>query len=120
MQKLTLKIEKIMVIKNYHMQSCEPSKGINSWFFLVNTQCYYSLSKETYDSIIKNNYPPEKIVMGMESGQFDKSTFKNAIQNVNEIKNKYPTFAGVYDWEYLNAPPDTKDPSQWAKLMKNI
>ena len=87
------------------------------WF---NTQCYYSFSKETYDSIIKNNYPPEKIVMGMESGQFNESTFKNAIQNVNEIKNKYPTFAGVYDWEYLNAPPDTKDPSQWAKLMKNI
>jgi len=87
------------------------------WF---NTQCYYSFSKETYDSIIKNNYPPEKIVMGMESGQFNESTFKNAIQNVNEIKNKYPTFAGVYDWEYLNAPPNTKDPSQWAKLMKNI
>ena len=85
-----------------------------------NTQCYYSFSKETYDSIIKNGYPPEKIVMGMESGQFDESTFKNALQNVNEIKNKYPTFAWVYDWEYLNAPPDTKDPSQWSKLMKKI
>ena len=70
--------------------------------------------------IIKNGYPPEKIVIGMESGQFDETTFKNALENVKEIKKVYPTFGGVYDWEYLNAPPDTKDPSQWAKLMKNI
>ena len=27
---------------------------------------------------------------------------------------------GVYDWEYLNAPPDKNDPSQWAKLMKKF
>ena len=27
-------------------------------------------------------------------------------------------FAGVFDWGYLNAPPDNNDPSQWAKLMK--
>jgi len=87
------------------------------WF---NTQCYGSFSKDTYDSIIKNGYPSEKIVMGMESGQFDESTFKNALENVKEIQKTYPTFAGVYDWEYLNAPPDAKDPSQWAKLMKNI
>ena len=86
------------------------------WF---NVQCYYSFSKKTYDNIINNGYPPEKIVMGMESGQFDESTFKNALENVKEIKKAYPTFGGVYDWEYLNAPPDTKDPSQWSKLMKN-
>jgi hypothetical protein len=87
-----------------------------SWF---NTQCYNSFSEETYDSIIKNGYPPEKIVMGMESGQYDSITFQNALASVKQLKNKYPTFSGVYDWEYLNAPPDTKDPSQWAKLMKN-
>jgi len=87
------------------------------WF---NTQCYDSFSKDTYNLIIENGYSPGKVIMGMESGQFDESTFKNALQNVNEIKKEYPTFAGVYDWEYLNAPPDRKDPSQWAKLMKNI
>jgi hypothetical protein len=87
------------------------------WF---NTQCYDSYSRDTYDSIIKNGYPPEKIVMGMESGQFDDKTFKDALQNIKEIKKEYPNIGGVYDWEYLNAPPDSKDPSQWAKLMKNI
>ena len=87
------------------------------WF---NTQCYYSFSYETYDSIIKNNYPPEKIVMGMESGQFNKSNFNLALEEIKKINDKYPSISGVYDWEYLNAPPDSNDPSQWAKLMKNI
>ena len=86
------------------------------WF---NTQCYESFSENTYDLIIKNGYPPERIVMGMESGQYDNQTFQKALTSVKKIKNKYPTFSGVYDWEYLDAPPDTKDPSQWAKLMKD-
>jgi len=87
------------------------------WF---NTQCYYSFSKNTYDLIIQNGYPPEKIVMGMESGQFDEKTFSKAIHEVIKIKDEYPDFAGVFDWEYLNAPPDKNDPSQWAKLMKDL
>ena len=85
------------------------------WF---NTQCYGSFSYETYDSIIKNGYPPEKIVMGMESGQFNSETFKNALHEIQKIKYAYPKMKGVYDWEYLNAPPDKNDPSQWAKLIK--
>ena len=89
-------------------------KYIN-WF---NTQCYYSFSFETYNSIITNGYPPEKIVMGMESGQFNESTFSNALNEVKKIKNTYPDFSGIYDWEYLNAPPDNNDPSKWAQLMK--
>jgi len=87
------------------------------WF---NTQCYYSFSIDTYDSIIKNGYPPEKVVMGMESGQFDDKTFQNALDEIKKIKDKYKNFAGVYDWEYLNAPPDKDDPSQWATLMNNV
>ena len=100
---------------NYkELYQSEEGKYIH-WF---NTQCYNSFSKDTYDLIIKNGYPPEKIVMGMESGQFD--TLNGPIQEIKEIKKKYPTFAGVFDWEYLNAPPDAKDPSQWAKIMKDI
>ena len=102
---------------NYkELYESEEGKHIH-WF---NTQCYYSFSFKTYDSIIKNGYPPDKIVMGMESGQFDNSTFKNALQEVKKIKETYPNSAGVFDWEYLNAPPDSKDPSQWASLMKKI
>jgi len=87
------------------------------WF---NTQCYNSFSFDTYESIIKNGYPPEKVVMGMESGQFDESTFSKALDEVKKIKDKYPNFSGVFDWEYLNAPPDKNDPSQWSKYMKCI
>ena len=61
---------------NYkELYNSDVGKYIN-WF---NTQCYYSFSFETYDKIIKNGYPPEKIVMGMESGQFNESTFPECI-----------------------------------------
>tara|TARA_R110002072_G_scaffold162065_2_gene313786 strand:- start:20 stop:805 length:786 start_codon:yes stop_codon:yes gene_type:complete len=90
-------------------------KRIN-WF---NTQCYHAYTCETYEAIINNGYPPEKIVMGMESGQFDETTFKNALDEIKKIKDQYPTFGGVFDWEYLNAPPNKNDPSEWAVLMKN-
>ena len=69
---------------------------------------------------MNNGYPPHKIVMGMESGQFTKDTFQEALKAIKDMKSIYHDLGGVYDWEYLNAPPDTKDPSQWAKLMKEI
>ena len=95
----------------------ESSEGKHiSWF---NTQCYYSFSKNTYDIIINNGYPPEKIIMGMESGQFTKDTFQKALQEVHNTISVYPSMGGVFDWEYLNAPPDDKDPSKWAGLMKS-
>jgi hypothetical protein len=85
------------------------------WF---NVQCYNSFSFETYDNIIKNGYPSRKIVMGHESGQFDKTTFQKALNVVTQCVTTYPAMCGVYDWEYLNAPPDENDCSLWCKLMK--
>ena len=101
---------------NYKTLYHSEAGGYIHWF---NTQCYNSFSKNTYDSIVNNGYPPEKIVMGMESGQFNNETFPGAVQEIIKIKKEYPNFGGVYDWEYLNAPP-TKDPSQWSKIMKTI
>jgi hypothetical protein len=85
-----------------------------------NVQCYDSFSFETYDKIIKNGYPENKIVMGMESGQYTINTFKTALFEVKKILDIYPEMCGVYDWEYLNAPPINDDPSQWCKQMKNV
>ena len=85
-----------------------------------NVQCYDSFSFDTYKSIITNGYPPEKIVMGMESGQFTNRTFHNAINEAKKIIETYPTMCGIYDWEYLNAPPNSSDPSEWCHKMKNI
>ena len=42
-----------------------------------------------------------------------------AIKEVQTILDTYPEMAGVYDWEYLNAPPIKHDPSQWCKQMKD-
>ena len=86
------------------------------WF---NVQCYGSFSFDTYHEIIMNGYPPEKIVMGMESGQFTKDNFQQALDEVKKIQETYPAMGGVYDWEYLNAPPDEKDPSVWCQKMKH-
>ena len=87
------------------------------WF---NTQCYGTFTYETFESILQNGYPPEKIVMGMISGEFTKDNFTQAVEVVKKIYNKYPTMSGVYDWEYLNAPPNKENPSEWCHQMKQI
>ena len=79
-------------------------------------QCYESFSIDTYKAIINNGYPEEKIVMGMMSGQFSDDSF---VKVVSSIKAEYPDAGGFYDWEYLDAPPNKNDPSEWAKLIKN-
>ena len=81
-------------------------------------QCYGSFSKETYESIIRNDWQPEKIIMGMLSGQFTKDTFSDAVNCVKECLHEYPSMGGVFVWEYIDSPPDEKDPSQWCKLMR--
>jgi alkaline phosphatase D len=83
------------------------------WF---NCQCYESFSLETYKKIIDNGYPEDKITMGMMSGQFSDDSF---VKVVHDIKSSYPNVAGFYDWEYLDAPPNKDNPSEWAKLVKN-
>ena len=50
----------------------------------------------------------------MESGQ------TSFIDEIKKIKYLYPDVGGVYDWEYLNAPPDKNDPSEWARIMSKI
>ena len=81
------------------------------WF---NCQCYDSYTLETFQKMIANGYPANKIIMGMESGQ------TSFIDEIKKIKNLYPDVGGVYDWEYLNAPPDKNDPSEWARIMSKI
>jgi chitinase len=88
-----------------------------SWF---NVQCYGEFSVETYDNIIQNGYPQQKIGMGMISCDFSKNNFQEAIETVKIVSNKYPDMVGVDNWEYLDSPPDKNDPSEWAKEMKKI
>ena len=82
-----------------------------------NGQFYGSFSFDSYHATIQNGYPEEKVVMGMESGQFDKDTFNKALEEVTKIKQKYPNFGGVFNWEYCNSPPDPMIQSEWASEM---
>ena len=91
-------------------------KRIN-WF---NGQFYGSFNLNSYNSVIQNGYSPNKIVMGMESIDFDKQTFPTALNEVKEIKQKYPTFGGVYNWEYYDSPPDNTNPLEWALEMSSV
>ena len=86
------------------------------WF---NVQAYGCFNFETYDKIIKNNYPPNKIIFGMISGDFLNDNFHIALKEIAMIKKTYPTFKGCDIWELVNAPPDIDDPSKWALLLKN-
>ena len=84
-------------------------------------QCYNgSFNENMYKNIVKNGYPPDKIIMGMMSGDYGKSNFNDALSEVEKILKLYPNMAGVFDWEYLDAPPDKTNPTIWAQSFKNL
>tara|TARA_B110001450_G_C17369997_1_gene379257 strand:- start:36 stop:632 length:597 start_codon:yes stop_codon:yes gene_type:complete len=85
-----------------------------------NGQFYGSFSFDSYVTAIQNGYPPEKVVMGMESTEFTKETFVMALDEVYKIKQKYPNFGGVFNWEYFSSPPQPSIPSEWATEMYTI
>ena len=84
-----------------------------------NCQSYAEYSFDLYNAIIANNYDPSKIVFGMldQNIQYD---FPFILQCIKQIKDKYPKFGGVFIWEYFDAPPDDKDPSQWAVQINDL
>ena len=71
------------------------------------------------DDCLKQNWDNETLYVHPMYDINIPKFIKKALDEIKKIKDKYPNFSGVFDWEYLNAPPDTKDPSQWAKLMRN-
>ena len=83
-----------------------------------NGQFYGNFDVKTYDQIIQNGFPPDKLVIGMLSGEFNMSNFDNALDVVNKLSNKYPTFGGVFVWEYINSPPaGPLNPGLWSVYM---
>ena len=88
-----------------------------NWF---NGQFYGCFNYKTYKNIINNGYPVEKVVIGMISSDFNKKTFDNALKEIKKIKVEYNNFSGVFNWEYFDAPPNNKDPSEWAYQLKKL
>ena len=83
-----------------------------------NVQAYGSYTLAIFKAMVDNGYPANKLVLGMLSGQFNCDTFNDALIEIIKIKNIYPDFGGVFDWEFCNAPPDPTDPYKWAKEIK--
>ena len=83
-----------------------------------NGQFYGDYSDGAYDSVVKNGYPPEKVVMGMISFQ----DFEQNVDILKTLKKKYGTeFGGVFNWEYFDSPPDgSTDPDKWAEIMDSV
>lgn len=81
-----------------------------------NGQFYGDFSLNSYDIIMENGYPQEKVVMGMLSGDID---MKDACSIISNVKKKYPNFGGVFVWEYCNAPPDPNHHEKWSEQIYN-
>ena len=86
----------------------------------LNVQAYGSYTLAIFRAMVENGYPANKLVMGMLSGQFNSDTFNDALIEIIKIKNIYPDFGGVFDWEYWNAPPDSLDSYKWAQKIKIV
>ena len=50
----------------------------------------------------------------------DYTDFTESMTEIKKVKDKYNDMKGVFVWEYIQAPPDKKDPSEWCKIMKGI
>jgi len=93
---------------------------IGKYISSFHVQAYGSFSFETFDRMVKNGYPENKLIIGMLSGMFNKDTFHLALAEVDKIKVQYPNMGGVFDWEYLDAPPNSNSPGEWANDMSKI
>ena len=80
---------------------------IGNYIDYFNVQCYYDYSADTFDNIINNGYPPEKINMGMMSYQFN----KKIPPMIKKLRVKYPKFGGIFDWELNDSV------KEWNNLM---
>ena len=73
--------------------------------------------------VIDDNLDIRKLISGILEekgfGVREAANYDQALDEIKKIKDKYPDFSGVFDWEYINAPPDKNDPSQWSRLIKN-
>ena len=76
-----------------------------------NGQFYSDYSCNAYDSVVKNGYDSEMVIMGALAGEFDTTELSKVVAKYGD------KFGGVFVWEYCFAKPD---PKQWAETMYNI
>ena len=83
-----------------------------------NGQFYNDFSLKSYQSVIRNGYPSNKIVIGMISSQG--INFNYILDEITKIKKYYPNFGGIFNWEYCDSPPlGINNPYKWALLVSS-
>lgn len=66
-----------------------------------NVQAYGSYDYNTYQSIVQNGFPPDRLVFGMLGDEFAQATpFAKAMTELQRISKEYPNHKGVILWEY--------------------
>ena len=83
-----------------------------------NGQFYGDFNISSYDAAIQNDYPSDKLVIGMLAGTYN-YTFQDIYNTVRNISNKYAYFGGVFVWEYFDSLPDDEYPLLWSFYMDN-
>lgn len=78
-----------------------------------NCQFYDDYSMRSFEECIKNGYPANKIVMGMMASQYS-GGLDWAYDVIRQVKQKYPTMGGVFNWEYFDTLPN---PKIWSEQM---
>jgi len=84
-----------------------------------NGQFYGDFTFDSYNMIINNNFPPEKVVIGMLSELNSGENFQKALAELKKIKTKYLNLGGCFVWEYNDCPPNTNH-YDWALNIQKI
>ncbi|KAL1957010.1 hypothetical protein VTO42DRAFT_6387 [Malbranchea cinnamomea] len=111
-------------LSGFDYAALERARGSKiSWY---NTQFYngWGLMNGTtaYDLIISQGWPPEKVVVGLLTNPGNGSQGYIPLETSSAVLavllQKYPSFGGVFGWEYFNAlPGDVQRPWEWASAM---
>jgi len=93
-----------------------------AWFDTQFYSGFGTLGNPTdYTNVINYGYPPDVVVAGMIANPFDSSGFvaMSTVENtVTSLVGTYPTFGGVFAWEYFNAlPGGTANPGEWSQAF---
>lgn len=101
----------------------EAARGSSiAWY---NTQFYNGWggigSPQAYDEIIRNGWPPEKVVAGMltnpRHGGSGYVLLHQSAAVLSYLQEKYPTFGGVMGWEYWASLPNVHEGWMWPFCM---
>lgn len=113
-------------LSGFNYKFLEAAQGSNiAWY---NTQFYCGWggieNTAAYDEIIRNQWPPEKVVVGMLTNPRHAASGYVPLEWTSGVLSvlleKYPGFGGVMGWEYWKSLPDENEAWKWATCMSLI